>query len=480
MLGLSLTILVSGFFSWFILKNSYKNRTLFNFNLIVLMAWYLPVLISLIFPFDHFGIKSFTYPVTFIALSMINIVLFASVLANKKFKRRLRVIKQQNIDFQSFSNKNIKRKSKSYHTFIYLIIAYIACLLELIKKLERGFYFSLDTIDENRLISLEVQETDIYSLIGAFTSGFIYYLLFFSISLETTGQKDDKTKILINWLYLSPYILYSIMVFLSGKKSPILYGLLIISLKVICYFKIKLNKIIVIALIALVVTTIFTTFQNQLRTASLDSYKAQKEIMKLRVKTDKSNPFLKYIEDSSPFVYSSLSTLYLYFGVQYDMLYATMSIDRNDYFIPPGFISFQAVYRFFSLILEWDYKQAYSQSYSFEQLVSQKYNAMSNVWGTFFSILYMEGGGVFLLLFIPICFTLNYYYTYKYLSKGSESDQFALLVVYMTFIVFFMNTPFRNPAFISMILATLFANPLNYFCKSILRKKTIYKIYSKI
>lgn len=468
MLQLLFVIILSLSFSSYILKRVSQDKVLFNFNLIVLITWYLPILISFILPFDYFGIKSISFPTTFLALFSINLIVFGNALAFQKFRKKKKLIRNEN------KNNNlemlqkptlINKKEKHYYHTIYLALAYVACALELFRRLKRGYNFSLEEIDSNRLITIQAHDADIYSFLVGLASGFIYYMLFFAISIDKNSNHKNRIRININWIYLTPYLLYSFLVFISGRKSTIIYGIVILLLKFICFNKLNVTKIIALILSGLIFIVGLTTIHNAMRTSSIETVDDHLRVINIIVRTDKDSPLISYVQKLPPYMYIGLANLYLYLGVQYDMLYATMSLEKRLYSVPLGFISVQPLYRAFALALGQNDKSPYGEFKSFQQQLENKYGAIGNVWGTIFSILYIEGGFILLLLFVPFFFALNYYLTYKYLIKPTDNNKFIFLMVNLILITFAMNTPFKDTVFISMIIASMMKKQTNYVCK---------------
>lgn len=440
MLGLSLTFLLSLTFSSFIFNLVKSNKSIYYSMLLVYFPWYLPVVTSLILPFDYFGVKGDAFPIVFLSLFFINLILFSGALVyQKKVKKYVH------------QNNRLSSSRRFDFLLFYYPLAYLACVFEMIKKISRGFIFSIESIASNRGLSIVTYDPSIYSYFSILCSGFLYYLLFFSI------ERNEK-KLKIRFYFLLPFLFYSLISFISGVKSTIFVGILIIIFRLIYVYSHKIKKILVTILIICLFFWGISIWQNMIRTLSVkttDDYLALSS-----VGLDKNHPLYELFKNSPTFVQINLSTLYTYFGVQYDMMYVSMILAAPGD-VPFGSSSFQILRRTYLVLTGESRTDDYTSISAFHSLVNRYYGVFPRVWGSIFWPFYMEGGFFYVLFIVITLMITHYYLMLKHIKINSEYTMFNLFIFYLILTLGFMGSPFTLT--FTLIIAAImrpFANSL--------------------
>ncbi|WP_287732364.1 hypothetical protein [Microcystis sp. M090S1] len=311
------------------------------------MAWHLPAILSIVLPFDYFVIKEQSFVIVLLVFCVIHLIQYAGALA---YLKSIKYLKNQQIIKWYFSSYPVKSTQNSSVLLLYVVLGYIACIFSFLDKVSRGFSLSFDSIADNRAYVLEQlseasAETTVYSFISSFFSGFIYYLLFFSF--------ENKNGIIkIKWIYVLPFSIYSVMIFILGHKSYILPGLIIIFIKYIYEKKITFKKTIIYFLIISFITISIAVSQQLLRDKkSYDVISPQEQFSRIGLKINYDHPLAQLIDNSPNNVYLSLAMLYLYYGVQYDMLYVNIT-SFDEPIIPLGAWTVPLLYRRYQSIFD--------------------------------------------------------------------------------------------------------------------------------
>ncbi|MCZ8058054.1 MAG: hypothetical protein O9329_25655 [Microcystis sp. LE19-12.2C] len=413
------------------------------------MAWHLPAILSIVLPFDYFVIKEQSFVIVLLVFCVIHLIQYAGALA---YLKSIKYLKNQQIIKWYFSSYPVKSTQNSSVLLLYVVLGYIACIFSFLDKVSRGFSLSFDSIADNRAYVLEQlseasAETTVYSFISSFFSGFIYYLLFFSF--------ENKNGIIkIKWIYVLPFSIYSVMIFILGHKSYILPGLIIIFIKYIYEKKITFKKTIIYFLIISFITISIAVSQQLLRDKkSYDVISPQEQFSRIGLKINYDHPLAQLIDNSPNNVYLSLAMLYLYYGVQYDMLYVNIT-SFDEPIIPLGAWTVPLLYRRYQSIFDLpNLKGIEDLRETVHGNIQKSYNVFPRVWGTMFLPLYLEGGFLLIFVFIIITIYLNFYLVIKYILNFSKNSVINLIIFNVILIYGVMISPFSSTSLLTLVIA---------------------------
>jgi hypothetical protein len=419
---------------------------------LVYLAWHLPAILSIVLPFDYFVIKEQSFVIVLLVFCVIHLIQYAGALA---YLKSIKYLKNQQIIKWYFSSYPVKSTQNSSVLLLYVVLGYIACIFSFLDKVSRGFSLSFDSIADNRAYVLEqlseaTAETTVYSFISNFFSGFIYYLLFFSFE-----NKNGVIK--IKWIYILPFLIYSVLIFILGHKSYILPGLIIILIQYVYEKKITFKKTIIYLLIISFLTMSIAVSQQLLRdTKSYDVISPQEQFSRMGLKINYDHPLAQLIDNSPNNVYLSLAMLYLYYGVEYDMLYVSIT-SFDEPIIPLGAWTVPLLYRRYQSIFYLpNLKGIEDLRETVHGNIQKSYNVFPRVWGTMFLPLYLEGG--FLLIFVVIIITiyLSFYLVIKYILNFSKNSVINLVIFNIILIYGVMISPFNGSLFTLVIAAGVY------------------------
>jgi hypothetical protein len=419
---------------------------------LVYLAWHLPAILSIVLPFDYFVIKEQSFVIVLLVFCVIHLIQYAGALA---YLKSIKYLKNQQIIKWYFSSYPVKSTQNSSVLLLYVVLGYIACIFSFLDKVSRGFSLSFDSIADNRAYVLEqlseaTAETTVYSFISNFFSGFIYYLLFFSFE-----NKNGVIK--IKWIYILPFLIYSVLIFILGHKSYILPGLIIILIQYVYEKKITFKKTIIYLLIISFLTMSIAVSQQLLRgKKSYDVISPQEQFSRMGLKINYDHPLAQLIDNSPNNVYLSLAMLYLYYGVEYDMLYVSIT-SFDEPIIPLGAWTVPLLYRRYQSIFDLpNLKGIEDLRETVHGNIQKSYNVFPRVWGTMFLPLYLEGG--FLLIFVVIIITiyLSFYLVIKYILNFSKNSVINLVIFNIILIYGVMISPFNGSLFTLVIAAGVY------------------------
>jgi len=452
MFFLILSTSISIWVSFVILNIVKKDQFLYFLMFLVYLAWHLPAILSIVLPFDYFVIKEQSFVIVLLVFCVIHLIQYAGALA---YLKSIKYLKNQQIIKWYFSSYPVKSTQNSSVLLLYVVLGYIACIFSFLDKVSRGFSLSFDSIADNRAYVLEQlseasAETTVYSFISSFFSGFIYYLLFFSIE-----NKNGVIK--IKWIYILPFLIYSVLIFILGHKSYILPGLIIILIQYVYEKKITFKKTIIYLLIISFLTMSIAVSQQLLRDKkSYDVISPQEQFSRIGLKINYDHPLAQLIDNSPNNVYLSLAMLYLYYGVQYDMLYVNIT-SFDEPIIPLGAWTVPLLYRRYQSIFDLpNLKGIEDLRETVHGNIQKSYNVFPRVWGTMFLPLYLEGG--FLLIFVVIIITiyLSFYLVIKYILNFSKNSVINLVIFNIILIYGVMISPFNGSLFTLVIAAGVY------------------------
>lgn len=449
MFFLILSTSISIWVSFVILNIVKKDQFLYFLMFFVYLAWHLPAILSIVLPFDYFVIKEQSFVIVLLVFCVIHLIQYAGALA---YLKSIKYLKNQQIIKWYFSSYPVKSTQNSSVLLLYVVLGYIACIFSFLDKVSRGFSLSFDSIADNRAYVLEQlseasAETTVYSFISSFFSGFIYYLLFFSF--------ENKNGIIkIKWIYVLPFSIYSVMIFILGHKSYILPGLIIIFIKYIYEKKITFKKTIIYFLIISFITISIAVSQQLLRDKkSYDVISPQEQFSRIGLKINYDHPLAQLIDNSPNNVYLSLAMLYLYYGVQYDMLYVNIT-SFDEPIIPLGAWTVPLLYRRYQSIFDLpNLKGIEDLRETVHGNIQKSYNVFPRVWGTMFLPLYLEGGFLLIFVFIIITIYLNFYLVIKYILNFSKNSVINLIIFNVILIYGVMISPFSSTSLLTLVIA---------------------------
>ncbi len=449
MFFLILSTSISIWVSFVILNIVKKDQFLYFLMFFVYLAWHLPAILSLVLPFDYFVIKEQSIVIVLLVFGVIHLIQYAGALA---YLKSIKYLKNQQIIKWDFSSYPVKSTQNSSVLLLYVVLGYIACILSFINNVSRGFSLSFDSIADNRAYVVEQlseasAETTVYSFISSFFSGFIYYLLFFSF--------ENKNGIIkIKWIYVLPFSIYSVMIFILGHKSYILPGLIIIFIKYIYEKKITFKKTIIYFLIISFITMSIAVSQQLLRNEKVYDVMSPQELSsQMGLKINYDHPLAQLIDNSPNNVYLSLAMLYIYYGVEYDMLYVSIT-SFDEPIIPLGAWTVPLLYRRYQSIFDLpDLKGIEDLRKTVHGNIQKSYNVFPRVWGTMFLPLYMEGGFLLILIVVIITIYLNFYLVIKYILNFSKNSVINLIIFNVILIYGVMISPFSSTSLLTLVIA---------------------------
>lgn len=430
--------------AFFILNLFRRDNFLYFTVFLIYLFWHLPLIISIILPFDYYLVKNdFNYIlVTIFFLLSIHLIMGGGSIA---YHQTYKVIRKN--QYAQIKDNVIFARKYPYHLLIYFPLSYLSCVLAAINAIYRGLSLSIESIAENRLLTLELEseqaQSTPYSFLGGFLSGFTYYLLLFSI--ENVGGK-----IVIRWIYIIPFSLYSAIIFLSGSKSFILFGMLIIILKFIYEAKTSFKQAVTYFCVFSVLISSISFIHQSLRSTSftLDAYNFL-EI--LGIKSNSDHPLHNYIKGTQS--QANLGFLYLYYGVEYDMLYVV--ITSVDSFSPLGSLTVPALYRrwknFFGLPDEEEVRL------QFHDLINRKYGVFPRTWGTMFMPIYLEGGLFYIIIIVMLLAMTHFKLLKKYVKNPNKDLENKLIIFYLFLMWGLMIFPLTSTSNLSLLIAIVMA-----------------------
>lgn len=452
MFFLILSTSISIWVSFVILNIVKKDQFLYFLMFLVYLAWHLPAILSIVLPFDYFVIKEQSFVIVLLVFCVIHLIQYAGALA---YLKSIKYLKNQQIIKWDFSSYPVKSTQNSSVLLLYVVLGYIACIFSFLDKVSRGFSLSFDSIADNRAYVVEqlseaTAQTTVYSFISGFFSGFIYYLLFFSF--------ENKNGIIkIKWIYILPFFIYSVLIFILGHKSYILPGIVIIFIKYTYEKKITLKKTIIYFLIISFITMSIAVSQQLLRDKkSYDVISPQEQFSRMGLKINYDHPLAQLIDNSPNNVYLSLAMLYIYYGVEYDMLYVSIT-SFDEPIIPLGAWTVPLLYRRYQSIFDLpDLKGIEDLRKTVHGNIQKSYNVFPRVWGTMFLPLYLEGGFLLILIVVIITIYLNFYLVIKYTLIFLKNPVINLIIFNVILIYGVMISPFNGSLFTLVIAAGVY------------------------
>ncbi|MBC1193977.1 oligosaccharide repeat unit polymerase [Microcystis aeruginosa BLCCF158] len=449
MFFLILVTSISLWVSFVILNIVKKDQFLYFLMFLVYLAWHLPAILSIVLPFDYFAIKEQSFVIVLLFFCVIHLIQYAGALA---YLKSIKYLKNRQIIKWDFSSYPVKSTQNSSVLLLYVVLGYIACIFSFIDKVSQGFLLSFDSIADNRAavkeqLSEATAQTTVYSFISNFFSGFIYYLLFFSF--------ENKNGIIkIKWIYIFPFLIYSVLIFILGHKSYILPGLIIIFIKYIYENKITFKKTIIYFLIISFITISIAVSQELLRVKSYDVISPQKLFSEnIGLEINYNHPLAELIDNSPTIVYLPLAMLYLYYGVEYDMLYVNIT-SFDEPIIPLGAWTVPLLYRRYQSIFDLpDLKGIEDLRETIHGNIHKSYNVFPRVWGTMFLPLYLEGGFLLILIVVIITIYLNFYLVKKYVLNFPKNSVINLIIFNVILIYGVMVFPFSSTSLLTLVIA---------------------------
>ncbi len=431
--------------SYFIVTQLVRDRFLQTCFYLVYITWHLPLVLSIILPFDYFEISESKkiFLIIFVLLSLHLIVLsgaFACKVStrSKKNKNHLDAI-LPTPDHKPQANNYIK---------LYLLVLYplaiLASVATAVDLLRRGFDLSFSSVYDNKAQSVDDFEgatSTIYSFLAGILSGSTLCILYDAIQLK--GKKLSFSLPLI-----FPALLLFLLNFIRGGKFLMLPAILLVLLKFTYIFKpslVKISRILgVVASLIIIIVLIHTSLRSSLdlgsQTDSLFS------VVGIHLKP--LHP-LAFIKNTGVF-YLVCGLVFLYFGVQYDMLNAITSTFKPG-FAPLTSLTIPTIYSRMQNILG-------GSQFTGEVLIdaqagiADKYDVFPGVWGTAFMSLYLEGGWVLMIIAVLAFAYLHFHLVYWYSTKGSDANLLWLICFYIVLILGIMRSPLENSTVVSLII----------------------------
>jgi hypothetical protein len=145
--------------------------------------------------------------------------------------------------------------------------------------------------------------------------------------------------------------------------------------------------------------------------------------------------------------------LYLYYGVQYDMLYVNIT-SFDEPIIPLGAWTVPLLYRRYQSIFDLpNLKGIEDLRETVHGNIQKSYNVFPRVWGTMFLPLYLEGGFLLIFVFIIITIYLNFYLVIKYILNFSKNSVINLIIFNVILIYGVMISPFSSTSLLTLVIA---------------------------
>lgn len=446
------------------LKLIKKEPIIYRLIYVTYLVWHLPLIISIILPFDYFKLNEWeSFLSALIILLIIHFILLSGILAYRKYKTHYHVI------FHSEENKN---KGKYFHypmlskgrsiqyRILYVPLAYLSVVFSFLDSLIRGFSLNFGDLANNRSLLIDSSYADnsnIYSFLAGLSSGFIYYCLFSSL-------QNKKSHIKIRIYLALPYLIGSFLALLKGSQYFLLPGLIIILIKLVIILKPKILSI-NLALLCSLLMVVFLATLYQASRAATDTLSFQSSLSISGVVIDE-NKLLTPIFKQLTWVMPSLYVLYLYLGVIFDAFYAAISSIPNS-IAPLGSLTLPVIYRRFQGILDlpsWE-----NVRLSYHSAIEDKFHVFPRVWSTMFSSPYLEGTWIYLCLFIITLMYIHFNLVKNYLLYSYNADKLNNLILFYTFMMIgLIILPTYDTGVFVLILATI-AKP---YINKLFRAKT--------
>lgn len=454
--------LLSLVLSYYIIITLKRELVLQNSIYIIYLAWHLPIILSIILPFSYFSIDESDKIRTLIFfLTAIHCIVLSGVFAYHKYKN-----KTYNRSIDKLAESQNKSKL-NYYLFVYIPGAFLASIFWFLDTQSRGYELNLLSIQENRynqlnLNSLGKLEASPLSFVAGFLGGLTFYLLYKSIDINYI---NNKAKIKINLWFLIPFTSYFLVTFFRGNKTILIPAILMLTFRLIYLFRPKLIRTTCILSVIFFIVLNIAVIQTTLRESSGFEYSS------IGMKTKQDHP-LKIITNY-PSIYLSLGTLYLYYGLQYDMLSATI-VTFDEPILPLGSLTGTVFYSRIKNVFDlpnWQDVNLY-----FSQKIQAKYKVFPGVWGTMFVGIYLEGGWIFILVVIFILSYFHFIAVKNYINKPREQQVLLLIILYCVIILGVQRSPIGHPTVISLIIFAFIKPSINgwmrFFFKPFIKKNT--------
>jgi hypothetical protein len=444
--------LISISYSYFIVTKCVRDRFLQTCLYLVYITWHLPLVLSLILPFDYFNIaeNKKIFLIIFVLLS-VHLIVSTGVLA---YNLALRKKSSATYSQELLATPNPKKNNyiKLYVLLFYplSILASVATAADL---LNRGFTLSFSSIYDNKAQSVEDFEgatPTIFSFLSGILSGSALCILYDAIQIK--GKK-----LALNWPLIYPVILLFIINFIRGGKFLILPTVILFLLKITYMFKPSLAKIsAILAAVSVLIITIVVIHTSLRSSLDLGS-QADTLFSIVGIQLKPTHPFA-FIKDTGIF-YLICGLLFLYFGVQYDMLTAITSTFKPG-FAPPTSLTVPTVYSRLHSVFGGSQLTG-EVLISAQTGIADKYDIFPGVWGTAFMSLYLEGGWILMTLVVIAVAYLHFSIVYRYVVKETNNNVLWLICFYLVLILAIIRSPLENSTVVSLIIFVILRQNLS-------------------
>jgi hypothetical protein len=440
--------LISILCSYLIVTQLVRDRFLQTCLYLIYITWHLPLILSIVLPFDYFDIsESKKILLVVFILLCVHFIVLGGVFAYRITFRRKPISKQVSDLNQSALASEPKFRRNKYIKF-YLLVFYplsiLASVATAVDLLNRGFSLSFSSVYDNKAQSVDDFEgatSTPYSFLAGILSGSALCILYDAIQVK--GKR-----LVLNLPLIFPVALLFIINFIRGGKFLMLPAILLILLKFTYIFKPSLTRSSIIlgavSVLIISIVVIHTSLRSSLDLGS----EADTLFSFLGIRLKPSHPFA-FIKNTGIF-YLICGLLFLYFGVQYDMLSAITSTFKPG-FAPLTSLTVPTLYSRLQSILGGSQLTG-EILIDAQSGIADKYDVFPGVWGTAFMSLYLEGGWILMSLVVLAVAYLHFSLVYWYMTNENDTHVLWLICFYLVLILAIIRSPLENSTVVSLII----------------------------
>jgi hypothetical protein len=422
---------------------SIRNMFFKKIMLLYYLAWHVPLVIALFFPFN--SPMELEPVVTGGILSLMHIILLPGVIFN--FKRLS--CASTPFEITKTVNRSIMLKNRIYLIAFCEILSYLATIFVFIDLyLLRGLSLVSGDIEANRGLFASTDPT-LLGYIGLIGSA----MSLFSLTLSYDPQlKKIRLRSVI------PFAIISIFYLLSGNRQFLLFGLLLIVIQSSYYSELTIGKYMAkISRWAVIFMCLMMVFQFTRQTQTKGKQFEFLQSITLLECTDKT------VADSALLV--PLAYLYVYYGIEYQAISLLLSVDNSRIDVPLSSMTFPLLYRRIYPVFHLDDPTVVNQ----RMLDYIEYNTgMAPLfWVTMYSSIYLESGFLGLILVVLLAALINARLIRLCLKDHNFYSYVQISVFYSSLIYGIMSPATTDPIFLFLIIFVTFFRirpPTNRSC----------------
>lgn len=420
-----------------------KDRFLYVTLALIYIIWHIPLFLSIILPFT-FPLRNLDNLIIIIfILTLIHLIQFSGVFAYINFSKLNKLYQEQ-------------RFIHTRKPTIYFWLSSLAPILIVIDNyVIRKVPLSLELMS-NSHIRAESSST-LFTFIGVIGAGCALFLL--NWFLDGKQAKVDF-KILIFF----PYLTISILYFALGTRQYFVTGLMVILLNLIYLtrpkfqsFSFKMTRFLALVIPILLSIQFLRNFSstevNDLSSVILSI---------IKIEFIEGHPLTDILNNGS-LLTAILGLLYLYFGVEYDALSATINTVEPS--APFTAYTIPLIYRRFNEILDLPAQDLIRANYHAQ--IYNQYGIFPRIWTTMFGNFYLEGGVIYIIFIASLLAGLHYLLVKKYVISGKKDNVIYLITFYCVMIRGVMFFSLWDSSFFFYVCANLLKPFNNLFVKTI-------------